>query len=134
MTSSLPDTKLKQWRGNKPIPSTLPAGFLDQHPAADLFISSDCLSHRAEAEGIPDVPRCGHVPGSTGHKIYNTGLLALRNRPATRRIMRAWHHRLAHPSECVLPPKTFYLQNIAVTRTAVVGQRWCHTLMHVVRK
>ncbi len=46
------------------------------------------------------MPRCGHVPGSTGSNAYNTGMMILRNRPATLAIMREWHLRLASPNEC----------------------------------
>ena len=83
---------------SNPYPDS--AGFLDAHPSADLFISTDCLSYRAEAEGTPDVWRCGHVPGSTGNYAYNTGMLILRRRLATLQIMRDWHHRLATPTKC----------------------------------
>ena len=64
-------------------------------------MSADCLSYRAEAEELSNMPRCGHVPGSTGSNAYNTGMMILRNRPATLNIMREWHLRLASPNECV---------------------------------
>jgi hypothetical protein len=40
-----------------------------------------------------------HVPppGSTCCNAYNTGILVLRNRPATLELMDAWHQRLASP-------------------------------------
>ena len=35
--------------------------------------------------------------GSTCCNAYNTGILVLRNRPATLELMDAWHQRLASP-------------------------------------
>jgi hypothetical protein len=35
--------------------------------------------------------------GSTCCNAYNTGILVLRDRPATRELMDAWHQRLANP-------------------------------------
>ena len=52
-----------------------PAPYLAQHPAADWFISTDCLSARTEAAWAPghNQPRCGHVPGNIWGRAYNTG-------------------------------------------------------------
>lgn len=43
-----------------------PTGFLAEHPTADWFISSDCLSHELEAAWQPVhlQPRCGHITGA----------------------------------------------------------------------
>ena len=43
-----------------------PWPYFHQRPRPDFFISSDCLSHRLEAEWAPNhgQPRCGHVPGN----------------------------------------------------------------------
>ena len=43
-----------------------PWPYFQQRPRPDFFISSDCLSHRLEAEWAPNhgQPRCGHVPGN----------------------------------------------------------------------
>jgi hypothetical protein len=81
---------------------------------------------QAEARQTKNVLRCGHIageaaqrlcllqqmpmqpstcassmhvppPGSTCCNAYNTGILVLRNRPATLELMDAWHQRLASP-------------------------------------
>jgi hypothetical protein len=59
-----------------------PLPYLQARPAADWFISTDCLSAAAEAawEHAGAVPRCGHTPGSRWNFAYNTGLYAVRNR------------------------------------------------------
>jgi Nucleotide-diphospho-sugar transferase len=51
-----------------------PFPWLAQHPAADMFVTTDCLSHEAEVERQV-VPRCGHVPGGLGGGMaLNTGM------------------------------------------------------------
>lgn len=67
-----------------------PADFLARHPAADVAISTDCLSHWAEASaadargGGAAAPvryhRCGHLPGATFGRAFNTGVVIFRNR------------------------------------------------------
>lgn len=91
------------------------AGFLDAHPSADFFISTDCLSHRVEVEASPNEFRCGHVPGSHQNNGYNTGMLVLRKRMATLQIMREWHHRLANPTECA-PPSSGHKTHIYIQK------------------
>lgn len=50
-----------------------PFPWLAQHPDADLFATTDCLSHVAEVHK-QTVPRCGHVPGGRGGGwAINTG-------------------------------------------------------------
>ena len=41
-----------------------PTGYIAEHPAADMMISTDCASHDAEMRQTPDVARCGHIPGA----------------------------------------------------------------------
>jgi hypothetical protein len=50
-----------------------PFPFLDQHPQADIFVTTDCLSHEAEVHSSVNLPRCGHVEGSHGGWALNTG-------------------------------------------------------------
>eukprot|EP00892_Ulva_mutabilis_P003418 jgi/Ulvmu1/1448/UM011_0178.1 len=70
-----------------------PAPFFALHPSADMAVQTDCLSHTVEAAFTQPQPngfaRCGHLPGSS-HSAFNTGMLLLRDRPATRAFMRNW--------------------------------------------
>jgi arabinosyltransferase len=53
-----------------------PFPFLDQHATADMFVTTDCLSHEAEVAEAVNVPRCGHVVGGNGNGwAMNTGTL-----------------------------------------------------------
>ncbi|KAK9804808.1 hypothetical protein WJX72_006874 [[Myrmecia] bisecta] len=64
--------------------------YMDMHPVADMFMASDCLSHQAEALATPNVDRCGHVPGSESGMALNEGIIILRNRVATKALLRQW--------------------------------------------
>jgi hypothetical protein len=63
-----------------------PSDFLLRHPTADILISTDCLSHWIEAQQEPgkhDGPyfhRCGHLPGASFGRAFNTGVAIFRNR------------------------------------------------------
>lgn len=63
-----------------------PAEFLFRHPTADVLISTDCLSAWLEAQHEPGVQeheyfhRCGHLPGATFGRAFNTGVIIFRNR------------------------------------------------------
>lgn len=51
-----------------------PFPFFDQHPEADMFVTTDCLSHEVEVHSMIHVPRCGHVEGGLGDGwALNTG-------------------------------------------------------------
>lgn len=54
-----------------------PRPYLALHPAADLAIQTDCLSHAVEANVTGPfqhgVARCGHLPGNTFNNAFNTG-------------------------------------------------------------
>jgi Nucleotide-diphospho-sugar transferase len=51
-----------------------PFPFFEEHPQADMFVTTDCLSHEAEVHSIINLPRCGHVEGSLGGGwALNTG-------------------------------------------------------------
>jgi Nucleotide-diphospho-sugar transferase len=76
-----------------------PFHWLDQHPAADMFVTTDCLSHEAEvAKHV--VPRCGHVPGGTGGGMaLNTGAHE-RNCPAAGPCTCSWSMLIAGRAVC----------------------------------
>ncbi|KAL4425654.1 hypothetical protein ABPG75_009670 [Micractinium tetrahymenae] len=77
-----------------------PWDYLEQRPAADFFISSDCLSHEVEErwqEGHRQ-PRCGHIPGNEAH-AFNTGLFAARNTAGSRAVLKAWADMLLDPTK-----------------------------------
>jgi Nucleotide-diphospho-sugar transferase len=63
-----------------------PSEFLSRHPTADVLISTDCLSHWVEASFDPGdakhahFHRCGHLPGATFGRAFNTGVIIFRNR------------------------------------------------------
>ncbi|EFN57248.1 expressed protein [Chlorella variabilis] len=80
-----------------------PQQYFDQRPAADWFISTDCLSHEVEAAWRPqhNQPRCGHVPGNIWGRAYNTGVFAVRNREAGRRLLRLWRDLVLGPEALV---------------------------------
>lgn len=49
-----------------------PAQLLQTYPAAELMVSTDCLSVRAVVERRPEVYRCGMQPGGW-NSAWNTG-------------------------------------------------------------
>ena len=65
-----------------------PSEFLFQHPDADVMISTDCLSAWLEAQHEPgalthkQLHRCGHLPGATFGRAFNTGVIVFRDRCA----------------------------------------------------
>ena len=65
-----------------------PGEFVLRHPTADVLISTDCLSHWLEAQHDPQAAhhtyfhRCGHLPGATYGRAFNTGVIIFRNRYA----------------------------------------------------
>jgi hypothetical protein len=65
-----------------------PSEFLLRHPTADVLISTDCLSHWIEAHYDPAQKqhqyfhRCGHLPGATFGRAFNTGVIIFRKRYA----------------------------------------------------
>lgn len=74
-----------------------PGPFLARHAAADVLISTDCLSHWVEARAADSrvrrragdaavrpahYHRCGHLPGATFGRAFNTGVIIFRNRCA----------------------------------------------------
>ena len=65
-----------------------PSEFLLRHPSADVLISTDCLSHWIEAQHDPEqrqhqyFHRCGHLPGATFGRAFNTGVIIFRSRCA----------------------------------------------------
>ena len=77
-----------------------PAPYLDQHPSADWFISTDCLSHDIEAAWQPghNQPRCGHIAGNVWGRAYNTGVFAVRNRPGALGTLAKWRDLLLDPA------------------------------------
>eukprot|EP00892_Ulva_mutabilis_P008482 jgi/Ulvmu1/6005/UM026_0131.1 len=77
-----------------------PFPWLDQHPTADMFVSTDCLSHRVEVLQLPDVARCGHVAGSSGPGwAMNTGITVWRNTGGARLFAQDWHDLMATESQ-----------------------------------
>ena len=42
-------------------------------------------------------PRCGHIPGNTWGRAFNTGVFGVRNRPATLAALHAWLDFLTDP-------------------------------------
>jgi Nucleotide-diphospho-sugar transferase len=71
-----------------------PRPFFAAHPAADVAIQTDCLSHAVEAGFTAPLThgfaRCGHLPGNAHNNALNTGMILLRDRPPTRAFLRAW--------------------------------------------
>ncbi|KAL4446836.1 hypothetical protein ABPG77_008080 [Micractinium sp. CCAP 211/92] len=80
-----------------------PTEYLEQHPSADWFVSTDCLSHEVELAWQPEhnQPRCGHIPGNVWGRAYNTGVFAVRNRPAARRLLELWRDKLLAPEQTI---------------------------------
>lgn len=68
-----------------------PMDLIKLHPLADLMVSTDCLSHEAEAKKALDVNRCGHTPGSKYNIALNTGVLLWRNTSSALAILDRWH-------------------------------------------
>ncbi|KAI3429416.1 hypothetical protein D9Q98_005511 [Chlorella vulgaris] len=77
-----------------------PWAYFEQRPAADFFISTDCLSTEMEEAWTPKQgkPTCGHIPGNWFY-AFNTGLFAVRNRPAPRKLMASWVMMLTDPGK-----------------------------------
>lgn len=77
-----------------------PRPYFRQHPAADVLISTDCLSATVEQQWAPghQQPRCGHIPGNIWGRAYNTGVFVMRNRPASHALLAAWRDALIDPS------------------------------------
>ena len=96
-----------------------PLPFLALHPAADIAIQTDCLSHTVEADFTRPLQhrfaRCGHLPGNGHNNALNTGMIVLRNRPATRAFLRAWLEFLRDPTRMYV--------DLGGGNTAVVGDQ-----------
>lgn len=96
-----------------------PLAFLAEHPSADIAVQTDCLSHAVEATFTGPLEhrfaRCGHLPGNAHNNAFNTGMLVLRNRAATRAFLAAW---LAH-----LLDGSRMFADLGGGRTAVVGDQ-----------
>lgn len=77
-----------------------PWPYLEQRPAAEFFISTDCLSHEVEErwQEAHGQPRCGHIPGNDA-RAFNTGLFAARNTAGARAVLRAWAGVLTDPAK-----------------------------------
>ena len=71
-----------------------PLAFFASHPTADMAIQTDCLSHFVETEFTEPFShgfaRCGHMPGNGFNNAFNTGMILLRNRPATHGFLEDW--------------------------------------------
>lgn len=71
-----------------------PLAFFESHPTADMAIQTDCLSHFVEADYTEPFrhgfARCGHMPGNHFNNAFNTGMILLRNRPATHVFLKNW--------------------------------------------
>eukprot|EP00892_Ulva_mutabilis_P012572 jgi/Ulvmu1/9688/UM055_0026.1 len=90
-----------------------PSDFIARFPSADAFISTDCLSHWVEAHAADShahhsaapvhYHRCGHLPGATFGRAFNTGVIIFRNRPATLSILREWRALLTDPRKAYAP-------------------------------
>jgi hypothetical protein len=80
-----------------------PSDHFARHPSADFFASTDCLSAEVEAAWAPqhNQPRCGHIPGNTWGRAYNSGIFAVRNNEAGRRMLRLWRDRMLGPQDMV---------------------------------
>lgn len=68
-----------------------PKGLIDMHPLADIMVSTDCLSHEAEAKGKTNHNRCGHTPGSRYSIALNTGVLVFTNSTPALAVLDRWH-------------------------------------------
>ena len=73
-----------------------PGPYLESHPEADWFQSTDCLSAAAEAGRgrVTQVARCGHTRGNTWFSTYNTGMAMVRARSAALDLLAAWEEAL----------------------------------------
>lgn len=73
-----------------------PQPLFNMHPEADIMVSTDCLSHRAErlVDNWPYTPRCGHVPGATCCAALNTGVVVFRSTNRTANAVRQWYKQL----------------------------------------
>lgn len=75
--------------------------------AADISVSSDCLSKTADQNKRGDSARfdrhgvwfCGHNPGNTFGATFNTGVLHLTPTAAAIEFTRRWHDLLLQPTE-----------------------------------
>ncbi|WIA11651.1 hypothetical protein OEZ85_011753 [Tetradesmus obliquus] len=70
-----------------------PALLLRFWPAADLLVSTDCLSAAAVAAQNVSVPRCQMMPGGWT-SAWNTGIVVARNTPAAAAALQEWANRL----------------------------------------
>ncbi|EFN51102.1 hypothetical protein CHLNCDRAFT_141437 [Chlorella variabilis] len=116
-----------------------PAEYLAQHPAADLLISTGCLSHEVggavqaavqaavrvvlEEAGAPGQPLSGQG------RAFNTGVYAVRKTAAARELLASWRDALGDPeaaaaAAAVQPPPPF---NETAPRDA--GQRALRLLL-----
>lgn len=69
-----------------------PFPWLEQHPDADVFVTTDCLSHEYELAYVPNRPRCGHIGDGLGFGwAMNTGITIWRDREGTRQFAREWN-------------------------------------------
>jgi Nucleotide-diphospho-sugar transferase len=91
-----------------------PSEFLLRHPTADMLVSTDCLSHWVEehaadtwaavheAGAAAPQPvyyhRCGHLPGATFGRAFNTGVIIFRNRCCLAPLGHAPHIALRPPA------------------------------------
>lgn len=69
-----------------------PTDYYAQHPTADWFLSTDCLSAKVEEAWKPVhlQPRCGHIPGNHWGRAFNSGLFAVRNTPMGKLLLHHW--------------------------------------------
>jgi hypothetical protein len=86
-----------------------PSDFLVRHATADILISTDCLSHWIETQHEPGKSRgpyfhrCGHLPGASFGRAFNTGVVIFRNRSAariTQHVVRCKVGPRSAPDEC----------------------------------
>ncbi|KAI3434762.1 hypothetical protein D9Q98_002822 [Chlorella vulgaris] len=78
-----------------------PSAHLNSYPTADMFISTDCLSHKLEDSWKAGhmQPRCGHIPGNGWGRAFNTGIFAVRNREAGKLLLTRWRDLLLDPQK-----------------------------------
>ena len=79
----------------RPLTFTLSAA--RRQPGSDAI--SVLFAQQAEsAPAAGNVPRCGHTPGSTVHRAFNTGVVMFRASPGTALLLGAWRQFLTDPS------------------------------------